>query len=79
MVSDRRLTDMAHARPQAPDQTCGFCARTFAQDEGQPTCAACPLKGGCQFLRCPYCGYENPVTPLWLTRLRSWLEPSQCR
>lgn len=27
-------------------------------------------------MRCPYCGYENPVTPAWLTRLRGWLTDS---
>jgi hypothetical protein len=57
------------------EQTCGFCQRTFAPDEGQPTCASCPLKGGCQLVRCPNCGYENPVTPAWVARLRSWFVP----
>jgi hypothetical protein len=59
-------------------QTCGFCARTFAPDEGQPACTSCPLRGGgCQLVRCPNCGYENPVTPPWLTQLRSWFVPEK--
>lgn len=58
---------------------CGFCGRTFEPDEGQPTCASCPLKGGCQLVRCPHCGYENPVTPAWLTRVRSWFSTPAAR
>jgi len=53
--------------------TCGYCGRSFPEDQGQPTCAECPLKGACRFVRCPYCGYENPTTPAWVERLRSWL------
>jgi hypothetical protein len=53
--------------------TCGYCGRTFAEDQGQPACASCPLKGGCRFLRCPHCGYENPCPPHWVERLRGWL------
>jgi hypothetical protein len=56
-------------------QRCGFCNVTFEPDEAQPTCASCPLRGGCQLVRCPQCGYENPITPAWLTRLRDWLQP----
>jgi hypothetical protein len=53
--------------------TCGMCARTFEEDRGQATCRACPLSSGCRFVRCPHCGYENPVEPAWLLRLRQWL------
>lgn len=53
--------------------TCGFCHTRFEEDSGQPTCGACPLKGGCSFVRCPECGYENPTTPEWMSKLRSWL------
>jgi len=49
---------------------CGFCAREFEEDRGQPACRACPLAGHpCHLVRCPHCGYENPVPPAWLTRL----------
>lgn len=58
---------------------CGFCGRRFAPDEGQPTCASCPLKGGCQLVRCPHCGYENPLTPAWLTRVRGWFATPAAR
>jgi hypothetical protein len=61
------------------DYTCGFCSRRFAQDEAQPTCVTCPLKGGCQLVRCPHCGYENPVEPPWLGRVRSWFTTPAAR
>ncbi len=54
--------------------TCGFCGRSFEQDRAQPACRACPLARGCKAVRCPHCGYENPVAPAlpgWLGRLRN--------
>lgn len=48
--------------------SCGFCAREFREDRGQPACRACPLSGCCHTIRCPHCGYENPVPPAWLSR-----------
>ncbi|OGU08119.1 MAG: hypothetical protein A2W29_00435 [Gemmatimonadetes bacterium RBG_16_66_8] len=49
---------------------CGFCAEAFEEDRGQPACQRCPLLVGCHFVRCPRCGYENPLPPSWLRR---WL------
>ena len=54
--------------------TCGFCGRTFQEDRGQSTCQRCPLARACKAIRCPHCGYENPLAPVlpgWLSRLRS--------
>jgi hypothetical protein len=53
--------------------TCGMCRRTFAEDRGQAACSGCPLHAGCRFVRCPHCGFENPVEPPWLRTLRRWL------
>lgn len=65
---------------------CGLCGQRFREDRAQPACATCPLSRGCRYVRCPGCGYENPVTPGWLGgdagasrggglggRLRRWL------
>lgn len=52
---------------------CGFCARAFAEDRGQSACGVCPLTGGCRWIRCPYCGFENPETPRWIDRLAQLL------
>jgi hypothetical protein len=49
---------------------CGFCGREFAEDRAQPACQACPIAVTCKAVRCPHCGYENPVVPAWLERLR---------
>lgn len=40
--------------------TCSFCARTFLTVDAQKTCHTCALWGGCQKVKCPYCGYESP-------------------
>ncbi len=53
--------------------TCAFCGHDFAEDRAQPACQACPLSRGCRALRCPHCGYENPVrpaAPAWLGSLK---------
>jgi hypothetical protein len=52
---------------------CGYCAREFVEDRGQTACGACPLTGGCRWVRCPHCGYENPETPGWMRRLGAWM------
>ena len=49
--------------------TCGFCGKEFLEDRGQAACGACLFSGGCRWIRCPHCGYENPETPEWLRRL----------
>lgn len=57
------------AIPGAPRaMTCGFCGLAFVEDAGQPVCRGCPLTGVCHMVRCPACGYENPVPPRWLAR-----------
>ena len=53
--------------------TCGFCGTAFEENRGQPTCRNCPLSQGCNNVRCPKCGYENPVVPAWLQKLRQWI------
>lgn len=52
---------------------CGLCGREFVEDPSQATCQACPLSKACGLVRCPHCGYENPRTPAWIDRVRSWI------
>ncbi|HSL70457.1 MAG TPA: hypothetical protein VK864_09455 [Longimicrobiales bacterium] len=52
---------------------CGFCGTTFDEDRGQPTCKNCPLSRGCANIRCPHCGFENPIAPAWVQKLRQWV------
>lgn len=61
----------------AVEVVCALCRHVFIEDRGQATCQGCPLAGGCHFRRCPYCGYENPVAPVWLQKLRQWLGDSE--
>ncbi|MSR06540.1 MAG: hypothetical protein EXR93_05680 [Gemmatimonadetes bacterium] len=53
--------------------TCAYCGHQFAEDRGQASCGACPLTGGCHWVRCPHCGYENPDLPGWMGRLAGWM------
>lgn len=52
---------------------CGYCGTRFLEDRGQAACRSCPLGTACRYVRCPTCGYENPVTPTWLATLRQRL------
>lgn len=65
--------------PRMSMVTCGYCRESFEEDRAQPTCGACPLSSACNFVRCPHCGYENPATPAWITRLRGWLKTQDAR
>lgn len=53
--------------------TCGMCQQSFDEDRAQPTCQACPLNHACRYVRCPNCGYENPVVPTWIKTLRDFV------
>lgn len=56
--------------PAADDRVeCGGCGTLFEEDRGQPTCRSCPLADACRYVRCPSCGYENPVIPAWVESL----------
>lgn len=55
--------------------TCGFCGRQFSEEAGSNSCASCPLsklkgKNGCGMIKCPYCGYENPLESGLVKKLR---------
>jgi len=58
------------AAGSAPERSrhvrCGLCGQTFREDRGQPACQGCPLVRTCRYIRCPHCGFENPVMPGWL-------------
>lgn len=57
-------------QPLNRTQTCGYCGRAFRPDPAQAACRSCPLSTACRYVRCPDCGYENPVEPSWLGALR---------
>lgn len=47
----------------APKITCGMCRREYTADESRIVCSNCAMigAGGCQKVRCPHCGYEQPA------------------
>lgn len=55
---------------------CAFCGLEFRDQDSRTACQSCALlrlnRGmrSCGRLRCPRCGYENPIEPSWLKRLR---------
>jgi rubredoxin len=52
---------------------CSLCGYRYTEEEGKPSCHGCPLKGGCDMLRCPVCGYEIPkAVNLQNKNKRSW-------
>ena len=50
--------------------TCSFCQRQFNEDRAPLACKGCPSGGGCQNVKCPYCGYESPREPRWIAWLK---------
>ena len=49
--------------------TCGFCGHAFDEEEGVRNCGGCGA-GGCRNVRCPKCGYHNPLEPGLVKKLR---------
>lgn len=49
---------------------CALCGHTFDENIAVPVCGRCPLAQTCALIRCPHCGYEAPVEPAWLIKLR---------
>ena len=50
---------------------CGFCGHEFAEAEGIRGCGACGAGSGCKNVRCPKCGYHNPLEPALIKKLRT--------
>lgn len=54
--------------------TCAFCSLEFSEEEARKSaCSRCGRSGGCGMIRCPRCGYEAPVEPDWIKRLKRWM------
>jgi rubredoxin len=52
---------------------CALCGLEFEERDAVASCEGCPMKsGGCNMLRCPNCGYENPGEPQLLKMVRKW-------
>ena len=38
---------------------CPLCGVTYPLSEAEDACGGCPLKGNCELVRCPNCGFET--------------------
>jgi len=50
-------------------QCCPLCGHSFTEETAANECRSCTLFAGCQWVRCPKCGYEWPREP----RIVRWL------
>lgn len=51
---------------------CPLCGYEFTEEQARTACSSCPLSQGCNMVCCPNCGYEIPVEPGWLKRIKAW-------
>ncbi|NIP66674.1 hypothetical protein GWN63_01040 [Candidatus Bathyarchaeota archaeon] len=51
---------------------CSLCGYEFEEDESVMTCRGCPLRRGCNMIRCPNCGYEVPARSKLAKILKRW-------
>jgi DNA-directed RNA polymerase subunit RPC12/RpoP len=48
---------------------CSFCGFEFDEKDSVNACKSCMMSKGCNLIRCPNCGYEEPKTPKWIEKL----------
>jgi len=49
---------------------CSLCGLEFDEEKAQNACHGCILSKSCDLIRCPNCGYEMPVEPKFIKKLR---------
>jgi len=49
---------------------CPYCRKEFSASDSKKECRSCSSFGGCQKVKCPYCGYESPREPEFVETLR---------
>ena len=62
--------------PVASEIRCPLCGYAVGAQADRLVCAVCPLARGCDFARCPRCGYEWAKESQLLTWLRRWIRAS---
>ncbi len=53
---------------------CPLCGLEFKEEEGQAACKGCLAAGSCHLIKCPNCGYEVPIEPALIKKIRKWKE-----
>jgi hypothetical protein len=49
---------------------CPYCRKEFVAKDAKKECQSCSSFGGCQKVKCPFCGYESPREPEFIENLR---------
>jgi hypothetical protein len=49
--------------------TCTHCGIDFTVEQSNEACSSCGSFGGCNLVKCPKCGYEQPRIPKWIEKL----------
>lgn len=52
---------------------CPFCRQEFAAKQAEKGCRSCSSFGGCQKVKCPFCGYESPKEPDFFEKIRKFM------
>jgi rubredoxin len=49
---------------------CSLCNLEFDEKQANQECKGCMLAGSCKKIRCPHCGYEAPVEPDFIKKIK---------
>jgi len=49
---------------------CSLCGLEFDEEKAQGACNGCMFSKSCELVRCPNCGYEMPIEPKFIKKLR---------
>ena len=49
---------------------CSLCGLEFDEKQAQNVCSGCMFSKSCELARCPNCGYEMPIEPGFIKKLR---------
>ena len=49
---------------------CSFCGSEFDESKVITTCIGCLFFKSCKMVKCPNCGYDSPIEPILVKKLR---------
>ena len=49
---------------------CSLCGFKFDEKGAEAACAACGLVRRCELVKCPNCGFEMPLEPEWIKKIK---------
>jgi uncharacterized Zn finger protein len=51
---------------------CPLCGLEFDESEVSKACSGCHISRSCNLVRCPNCGYESPIEPKFIKKIKQW-------